>query len=264
MSHLYVMQNQFGLVKIGQSYEPQKRCRELQKTDECSIVIVAILEGRGHEEEEIHWSLRQHRITGEWFEGDERALNVIKRQMKLPKATVWPFAFQPTAAAQWVIHVEALRDQNRRVRDFNRVMRRLKHAEEASVYLDAEIWDLLHPSWEIGVGFMPGPEGRTLAVLGLDCDDDNHWQYDELVPSYTREVEAALLTWPEQTRPVRWEGTAVECCVAGLTAERKTWGKTPEVVSGRPRFHGPAWNRPPPDARNRLLSNLRFMSPSES
>lgn len=38
--HLYVMQNQFGLVKIGKSVDVELRRRRLSKADNCEITLV--------------------------------------------------------------------------------------------------------------------------------------------------------------------------------------------------------------------------------
>ena len=72
--HLYVMQNEFGLIKIGRSIAVESRRQNLQQTDRCQIEIVAVFDFWGSLEETIHLELEEFRLIGEWFAGDEEAL----------------------------------------------------------------------------------------------------------------------------------------------------------------------------------------------
>jgi hypothetical protein len=64
MAHLYVMQNQFGLVKVGRSAKPEFRRKQLEKSDLCSIVLVAVLKNAADREEQCHKALDDFRLIG--------------------------------------------------------------------------------------------------------------------------------------------------------------------------------------------------------
>src|SRR5579859_2718013 len=66
-SHLYVIESEVGLVKIGRSNDPRKRCAALQTASGMTLRIAKILKDRGHEERAIHLILKAHRKNGEWF-----------------------------------------------------------------------------------------------------------------------------------------------------------------------------------------------------
>ena len=40
------------------------------------------------------------------------------------------------------------------------------------------------------------------------------------IPHFSADFEAALLTWPSKNRPTNFNGNAIACCIAGLTAHR--------------------------------------------
>src|SRR5438309_1979624 len=115
MSHLYIMQNHVGFIKVGRSANVEARRRALERTDECSIAIVAIIETAGEFEETMHVNLGDHRIIGEWFEGDELCRDCIAIEVEalsdaigreLPKL-VWPYALAEDELADgWLARCE--------------------------------------------------------------------------------------------------------------------------------------------------------------
>lgn len=76
-SHLYVMQNAFGRIKIGRSADPERRRRDLESSSGHKVVLVRIFLNRGAEEAIIHQKLREFRCIGEWFLGTAEAKRAI-------------------------------------------------------------------------------------------------------------------------------------------------------------------------------------------
>lgn len=75
--HLYVMQASTGRIKIGRSFDPKGRRRELQSASGQHITLVAVLKEQGHRERDIHQRLAAHRFLGEWFQCTEEAKAAI-------------------------------------------------------------------------------------------------------------------------------------------------------------------------------------------
>jgi hypothetical protein len=69
--HLYVIQSYVtGAVKIGRSSTPDKRLKSLQTGSPYELRLVAVYEGKGHLELEIHKKLIRFQVSfmrGEWF-----------------------------------------------------------------------------------------------------------------------------------------------------------------------------------------------------
>lgn len=65
--HLYVMQASTGRIKIGRSADPRRRRLALQTSSGQQVALIAVLEGQGHREREIHRKLAVYRGIGEWF-----------------------------------------------------------------------------------------------------------------------------------------------------------------------------------------------------
>lgn len=148
MSDLYVMQNEFGLIKIGRSTNVMRRMRALQGTEMCRIQLVGIVEGAGHLEESTHIALDDFRLIGEWFDGGEDARNAIIQLLDM-KGDKWPFDLAAKDAIdRWLDAVEGRRFNQARVREFSRVA---KHMAEVPVdkrtdsgrYFDTHIWVLV-------------------------------------------------------------------------------------------------------------------------
>ena len=99
---LYVMQNEHGLIKVGQSVDPERRRRQLQTLENCRIALVLALRGKGHREGAIHRKLKKHHIDGEWFDGNDEAREAIGRTIKSGCVLDWPFAFDEAGANFWL------------------------------------------------------------------------------------------------------------------------------------------------------------------
>src|SRR5689334_17494835 len=96
------MQNEHGLIKVGQSADPEVRRRKLQTLENCRIELVLKLPRKGHREGAIHRELKRFHIDGEWFEGTEEAREAIGRSIKSGCVLDWPFALDEVAAALWL------------------------------------------------------------------------------------------------------------------------------------------------------------------
>lgn len=58
-----------GLIKIGVAANPGDRCRTLQLTSPCPLVVLATIRGVGQAHEtQLHKKFAEHRHHGEWFE----------------------------------------------------------------------------------------------------------------------------------------------------------------------------------------------------
>lgn len=257
MSDLYVMQNCSGLLKIGRSYDPEKRRRLLQISEKCNIEIVHILHNCGHLEEDAHISLQKFRITGEWFEGTKSSKSAVLRHFCLPPDTVWPFKLDKQKAAKWVHDLEFVRDKQAAQRNFYRLLQCLASSSGGDSHFEATIWKLLYPlDNRRAVSSIINFEGLKRAVFNPKYSkrvDGINVVFDGYVPAYTRLLSDALLVWPESERPTQWNGTPLECCIAGLKASRKQLFNRPVSPSNKPRFGGPnRWVAP--DARLRTLN----------
>jgi len=89
--HLYVMQNEHGLIKVGRSVDPERRRLALQISCWCRLELVAILPNRGGEEEWTHMQLATHRLGHEWFAGTLEAKHAVSRLLCLGTVIIWPF-----------------------------------------------------------------------------------------------------------------------------------------------------------------------------
>jgi hypothetical protein len=212
---LYVMQNEFGLIKIGRSLNPELRRKNLQSNERCVIAVVAVLEERGHLEEAIHQSLKDHAIEGEWFDGSPSARAAIIREIPTLGACDWPFEHSATGAAAWLDEFYVRRDQRSAEKLYRRILQvhlqRSKPGPDAdgaichliSVIETGQIASLMHGRFKgenVVYVCRPGSRERQLA------------------PHYTTDVDLALGLWPDDTRPAFWERTAYDCAVAAMTA----------------------------------------------
>lgn len=108
--HLYVMQNEHGLLKIGRSVRVEQRRAALEKTEDCRIAIVFVVEDEGLNEEWLHLEMDDHRVIGEWFEGSEEAKAHLLRTLEWTEPVQRPHAFARGEAAEgWLARLEAKR-----------------------------------------------------------------------------------------------------------------------------------------------------------
>lgn len=69
--HLYLIQSdKTGSIKIGRSDHPQIRLKQLQTGAAFELKLLAIIDGAGHLEKQIHKQLKEYRLQGEWFHWD--------------------------------------------------------------------------------------------------------------------------------------------------------------------------------------------------
>ena len=57
-----------GMIKVGRSKNPKKRLQSLQTGCGNRLKLIAVFEGQGWREKEIHRDLREFRKEGEWFD----------------------------------------------------------------------------------------------------------------------------------------------------------------------------------------------------
>lgn len=214
--HLYVMQNEFGCIKVGRSVNPWHRRLSLRQTEHCRVELIAAFEGGGEDEEAIHIALDRFRLEGEWFSGANDARMAIEHIFGADPME-WQFEHDPTGAEKWLDHLRVVRDAAYIRRELSRSMARLRTATEASWVHDGSIFWCRYLA-ETGNSVMimtDKQKGNTVNVWHNPATKKR-----EVLPAYTSTVEEALLAWPEDLRPTLWEGTPFECCIAALDAVR--------------------------------------------
>lgn len=89
--YLYLIFNKRkNLVKIGRSYNVERRVMELYRTenDHCGLEILFKLPCQGHTELETHERFKEFRVKGEWFKYDESIIKFFEdtlEDLKKPK-----------------------------------------------------------------------------------------------------------------------------------------------------------------------------------
>lgn len=212
---LYVMQNEFGLIKIGRSLDPERRRKSLQSGEGCTIAVVAVLEGQGHREEQIHLSLKRHVIEGEWFRGTQSARAAIREALPNLTGCAWPFDYDARGAKAWLDDFFGRRDQRSLERMYQRILNVHVRGGRPGGSVDGMICLLLSLS-ETGemVGVSLGREGAaTVAHIYYPGSAE-----PRRAPPYSTDLASAMSLWPGEVRPVAWDGTAYDCAVAAMTA----------------------------------------------
>lgn len=214
--HLYVMQNEFGCIKIGRSVDPWQRRINLRQSEHCCVELIAAFEGGGEEEEAIHIELDRFRLEGEWFDGADDARTAIEHIFGADKLQ-WQFAHDPAGAGKWLDHLSVVRNAAYIRRALSKEITRLRQATEPSWVLDGGVfWSrYLGETGNWTMIMVEKRKGRTVNVWHNPATNKQ-----EVLPAYTSSVEEALLAWPDDLRPATWEGTAFECCIAALDAVR--------------------------------------------
>lgn len=221
--HLYVMQNEFGCIKIGRSIDPWKRLTTLRHTEHCRVELVAAFEGGGEDEEAIHIELNKFRLAGEWFEGCDAARVAIQDIFDIEPGD-WKFTHDPQAAENWLELLWMVRDARYIRNALTREIVRLRAVTEPSWVFDCGIFfcRYLAETGERPALCAETQNGRT--VNTWHNPQTERW---EALPNYTASTEEALHAWPDDLRPARWEGSPVECCIAALSAIRSRLPKAP-------------------------------------
>lgn len=219
LGDLYVMQNSYGLIKIGRSAEPENRRRALQSREECRIQIVAIVPGEGLNEEYFHYQLRDYWIEGEWFEGSKEARAAITNLLELKEVT-WPFKLDETGSRKWLSSFKVSRVKRKLIRQFEREIRILGEEDGSHRLADVGIWWLIHygelkrdpADLHALRARKPGEQDYELV--------ENGKRTGRAIPFYTDDIAAAMTLWPDEHRPAVWEGSARDCCIAALKARK--------------------------------------------
>lgn len=73
-ARVYFMRAGEGPVKIGWSYCPEDRRRQLQVASPEPLTIVATMRGGPRQESYLHEFFQEERLQGEWFRPSERLL----------------------------------------------------------------------------------------------------------------------------------------------------------------------------------------------
>ena len=220
---LYVMQNQFGLIKIGRSLDIRQRCTTLQFSERCKIKVVAVYSKCGDLEESIHFRVKEHRLAGEWFNGTELARNAIMTALGDDEPVDWPYLYDAERAQSWLNHLAALRQADYVRRAIYRQERILVLSDGPHEVHDYSVLGAVH------FALYGQPLEMTYARVGGNLV--RHWRNVETgkfepIPTYTSDIEAALTIWPADVRPTNWNGTAMDCCIEALRAIR---GRLPKV-----------------------------------
>lgn len=210
---LYVMQNEFGLFKIGRSDFVERRRKALQSELGCCIEVVAEFPGCGDLEEPAHIAMGEYRLIGEWFDGCDEARTALLNHLGNVDID-WKFALNEEDAAAWLDEFAASRDRNHLWRQIYRVVSSIRDAKTPHRRLDLDIFRVV---WL--------EKGRIPEVSHITLDGKVSWIFHDAetcitteVPKYTSDLAAAQTLLDEQNRPAKFAGTAIECCVAGLTA----------------------------------------------
>ena len=224
---LYVMQNEFGLIKIGRSINPEQRRCSLESYEKCRITMILVRPGEGHREEEFHIKLADSRIGGEWFEGTEESRIAIARAFA-PDMLNWRHTYAPERADHWLDGFWDRQLDSSVPRAISRLHGRIRRAREPDWVIDDFAWSMY---WLMEIGDRPAgsvdrdENGEIFVTATVD---------GELLrmPPFTRELEAAMTLWPPNRAPTRWDGSALECCKAALEA-RRAWWKSNRAIAVR-------------------------------
>lgn len=226
MSLLYVMQNHVGLIKIGRSVSVVARRKAIEATHRCQVSLVAVIKDAGNWEEAIHAALDDFRIIGEWFDGTDQAREAVVIEVGLDPGIEWPIALADNEAVNsWL---EALSERMlfiTRDKDIQKVIREMTNNPPA---VDTEYrWEevrLYTTYWQSIC--------EQSAVVSVSSDDNDCVIYtgirrvdgadtiEDPLPNYFTCMDAALSLWPASCRPSVWEGSARDCCIAGLKAHQ--------------------------------------------
>lgn len=74
---IYIISNNNNAIKIGHSYNPLKRLRQLQTGNDSKLKLLLIVEADKHLERRLHKMFFFHKKCGEWFNVTPELLDVI-------------------------------------------------------------------------------------------------------------------------------------------------------------------------------------------
>jgi len=225
---LYLLQNEFGLIKIGRSVDVERRRSRLTYQDRAQVEIVAVFPFAGDQEEPAHIALHEHRLIGEWFSGNDEARVAIGRYFKLE--LTWPFEFNAEYAALWLGHMQRVRQVRKVRQSIYRAVQTLQRWEGPKHILD----EIAFTAWREAVS---GTPANVLAreLLGMSVaarleHQRTRGQVAELRVS--TDQGAALQLWPDDTRPRHWNGSPLQCCIAALQEWRSRLKEPNLILAG--------------------------------
>lgn len=227
MSDLYVMQNHVGLIKIGRSVSVEARCKAIESSHGCNIKLVAVFQGAGAREDEIHRALDEYRRLGEWFDGIDQARQAVIIEVGLDPETVWPIKLADNETVDgWLDALSERMHLTTRNKEVQKVIRELANSEpgvpdanyrweEARIF--TTYWRFIRAQ-KSGVSVGRDDQGVTTYV-GIRFGGDEE-AIEEPVPPYLTQIDAALSLWPDADRPSSWQGSVRDCSIAALKAQK--------------------------------------------
>lgn len=252
---LYVLQNEFGFIKIGRSVDVTQRINALRSGDGCDIHVVELYESCGDLEEWLHIEMEEYRVVGEWFSGTDEARGKLAELLATPDMD-WQRPYDLEAARSWLDNLDEIRGKRATKHLIGKQIGILRGQTEGSEALD---WRVLF-AWRLAVtGEFPlvipqRVKGKRNEWRQMWCDPKPDEKEDDVgdrslklrllgydpadlvpLPPFTTEVSAALQLWPQKIKPEEWQGNAIECCIEALTALR---GALPIASMRRSRIKG--------------------------
>jgi hypothetical protein len=226
---LYIMQNEFGLLKIGRSVDVERRRLKLQTSERCRISVVEVYVGCGDMEEDIHLDMDDYRLVGEWFDGSEEARMALCESVGCGVSPPsWPYDLDGERAAAWLNHIAVVRHAAAIRRELYRQIAILRTADGPSWVYDCGIFFV---KWRAATGARPFLHNEKADGQTVTRWHDPDTGATGIVPGFTRDAETALMAWPDDLRPAIWDGSPVECCIAALSAIRSRLPEVPRQVA---------------------------------
>lgn len=216
---LYVLQNQYGYVKIGRSVDVASRMAAIASVDRCRVEFVFGFRNAGEDEEAVHDALADHWVGGEWFRGSPEALAAIEAELSPDERVSWPFEWDEAGGRLWLERVYVLQDGRSLVKLYDRWLRKLDRCtgsriDDGSAFFCLALsetgetpfiqWRRIPKTqrWD-DLSKLPGEDGAAYPV-----------------PPFTTDLAAAMTLWPEEERPTSWSGSIPDCVRAALKARR--------------------------------------------
>ncbi len=222
---LYVVQNQFGLIKIGRSVAIDQRVANIQKTTRCKLLVVATFSKCGDLEETVHLGAGEFRLLGEWFCGSEKARTAINNALG-HSIIQWPISYDASRATEWLRKLATVRELEACSKALYREITILRTADGPHWAYDVSVAAIMrNPLID---GSLPDAAFITAGSKGFitNCDGTKR-----PIPRFSTEIDEALLVWPSAVRPTTFDGDAIACCIAGLSAHRAVLAK--QISSAR-------------------------------
>ena len=214
------MQNQLGLIKIGQSSSVERRRKRIERDDLCQARIVFVANNMGYKEKLLLRRLTSSQIIGEWHDGDEETRFLIARFFR-SKSLSWRFDLaSDDQIDSWSDRIELRRTMISHEKLTQRFVRKMQNsydpAEEAkSRFCDWKIGQIIY-EYDAQRNYYTMSDSSGQISVFLDTDEASFY-----LPTYISNVESALQTFPAYKKPNHWEGSAWDCCVQGLIARRE-------------------------------------------